>query len=69
MEYPAHLHDLHNEFPLAPEMRKATNDMLSEYQYEQKKKFGTDNCGMEEKLMCTLYDKKEYVLNIWCVVV
>ena len=29
LEYPDELHELQNDFPLAPERRAATNDMLS----------------------------------------
>ena len=30
-EYPDELHELHNEFPLAPEKLTASSDMLSKY--------------------------------------
>ena len=31
LEYPDELHELHNDYPLAPEKLAVTNDMLSEY--------------------------------------
>ena len=31
LEYPVELHELHNDYPLAPEKRVVTNDMLSKY--------------------------------------
>ena len=31
LEYPDELHDLHNDYPLAPEKLEITQDMLSEY--------------------------------------
>ena len=31
LEYPKKLHDLHNDYPLAPEKLAVTNDMLSKY--------------------------------------
>ena len=34
LHYPQHLHDLHNDYPLAPESFTITPDMLSSYQKE-----------------------------------
>ena len=31
LEYPDELHELHNDYPLAPEKLAVTNDMLSKY--------------------------------------
>ena len=31
LEYPAELHQLHNDYPLAPERFVVTNEMISEY--------------------------------------
>ena len=31
LEYPNELHELHNDYPLAPEKLTVTNDMLSKY--------------------------------------
>ena len=31
LEYPKELHELHNDYPLAPEKITVTNDMLSNY--------------------------------------
>ena len=31
LKYPKELHELHNNYPLAPEKRIATNDILSKY--------------------------------------
>ena len=31
LEYPDELHELHNDYPLAPEKPAVTNDMLSKY--------------------------------------
>ena len=39
LEYPTELHDLHNDYPLAPENIKISDDMLSKYCKSLKKKF------------------------------
>ena len=31
LEYPDELHELHNDYPLAPEKRAVSSDMLSKY--------------------------------------
>ena len=58
LEYPPHLHELHNCFPLAPERMKIKTEMLSPYSKEL-------SAGqiMTEKLVPNLYDKKNYVLH------
>ena len=39
LEYPQELHDLHNEYPLAPDKLLVTSEMLSPYCQELKRKF------------------------------
>ena len=39
LEYPHHLHDSHNCYPLAPDHMTITRDMLSPYQQEKYPKF------------------------------
>jgi len=39
LKYPKELHDLHNDFPLAPDQVKVTEKMLSDYCKEIKDKF------------------------------
>ena len=34
LEYPNELHELHNDYPIAPEKLVVTNDMLSKYRKE-----------------------------------
>ena len=62
LEYPKELHDLHNDYPCAPEKIKVTDDMLSDYCREIKDKFNISS-GNVNKLIPTLYDKKNYVLH------
>ena len=39
LQYPRELHDLHNEYPLAPDKLLVTREMLSPYCRELKNKF------------------------------
>ena len=62
LEYPEELHDLHNDYPLAPEKIKVTEGMLSPYCREIAEKFGV-KIGLVEKLVPTLFNKERYVLH------
>ena len=62
LEYPAKLHELHNDYPLAPEKLAITNDMLSKYC----KKI-PDKCDIKvgdvKKLIPSLGNKTKHVLH------
>ena len=62
LEYPQRLHDLHNDYPLAPEKSKVPRAKYSRYQQEL-----ADHLNIEEddteKLLLTLNDKKNYVVH------
>ena len=62
LEYPKELHDLHNDYPLAPEKMEITEDMLSPYCKAIQKKFNISTGGVK-KLVTTLRDKKNYVVH------
>ena len=62
LEYPQELHDLHNDYPLAPEKTKVSSGMLSEYYKKIADKYNI-SIGLVSKLIPTLRDKKEYVLH------
>ncbi len=60
LEYPKELHDLHNEYPLAPE-RTRTNEKLVKLAIGEIKNITTNN--KMEKLVPNLRDKTKYVLH------
>ena len=62
LEYPKELHDLHNDYPLAPEKTKVHKDMLSDYCQKIADKFKVP-AGLVHKLIPTLSNKEKYVLH------
>ena len=62
LEYPKELHDLHNDYPLAPEKVKVTENMLSEYAKNIAEKYKIST-GLVHKLIPTLSKKEKYVLH------
>ena len=62
LEYSKNLHDLHNNYPLAPETFKVTSDMLSKYCKDISEKYKIST-GLVNKLIPTLCDKEKYVLH------
>ena len=62
LEYPKEPHDLHNDYPIAPEKVKVSKNMLSTYCKKIAEKYNI-SIGLVSKLIPTLRDKKEYVLH------
>ena len=53
---------IHNDYPVAPEKVKVSNNMLSAYCKKIAEKYNI-SIGLVSKLIPTLRDKKEYVLH------
>ena len=62
LEYPKELHDLHNDFPLAPEKIKVSENMLSNYCKKIANKYKISS-GLVHKLIPTLNHKEKYILH------
>ena len=62
LEYPNELHDIHNDYPLAPEKVKVTENMLSNYCKKIADKYNI-SAGLVHKLIPTLSKKEKYVLH------
>ena len=60
LEYPKHLHKLHNDYPLAPEKLSVKKEWLSSYQTELLENNSMINI---EKLVPNLMDKKKYIVH------
>ena len=62
LEYPRELHDIHNDYPVASEKVKVSNDKLSAHCKKIAEKYNIST-GLVSKLIPTLRDKKEYILH------
>ena len=62
LKYPDNIHDLHNDYPLAPEKLAVTNDMLSNYCKEIVDKYNIKVGGVK-KLIPNLGNKSKYVVH------
>ena len=62
LKYPKELHELHNDYPLAPEKRNVTNDILSNYCKNIADKYDI-KVGNIKKLIPNLGNKTKYVVH------
>ena len=62
LEYPKELHELHNDYPLAPEKLAVSSDMLSKYCKKIADKYEI-KVGDVKKLIPNLGNKTKYVLH------
>ena len=63
LSYPKHLHDRHQDYPLAPCKKSVPFDSLSPFARDICLKHGLKHSTNTSKLMSTLEDKKAYVLH------
>ena len=62
LEYPKELHQLHNDYPLAPDKIEIKEEMLSNYQL-QIADFYDIPIGNVKKLVPNFFVKEKYVLD------
>ena len=62
LEYPDKLHELHNDYPLAPEKFAVSSDMLSNYCKKVANKYEI-KVGDVKKLIPNLSNKTNYVVH------
>ena len=62
LQYPSELHDLHNDYPLAPEKMKISPEMLSPYCQDLSECLNLHG-GVVPKLVPNLQDKTNYVVH------
>ena len=62
LEYPDELHELHNDYPLAPEKLAVSSDMLSKYCKKTADKYEI-KVGDVKKLIPNLGNKTNYVVH------
>ena len=63
LEYPAYMHEAHNDYPLAPEKKATRTEQLSEYQQLLMVEHELTPPNTEKRLL-TLEDKEKYVVHI-----
>ena len=62
LEYPDELHELHNDYPLAPEKLAVSNDILSNYCKKTADKYEI-KVGNIKKLISNVGNKTSYVIH------
>ena len=65
LEYPKELHELHNDYHLAPDKIEIKREMLSEYQLKIAD-LSNILIGNVKKLVPNLFDKGKYVIHYQC---
>jgi hypothetical protein len=63
IEYPQELHDLHNDYPLAPESMQIDSNMLSDHAKKLLEIIESKHDDKNKKLTPTLLNKSKYVVH------
>lgn len=62
LEYPKHLHDLHNDYPLCPEHKQTTTNDYSPYQIDLINQLQIKEAKVD-KLISSLNNKSKYIIH------
>ena len=62
LEYPKELHELHNNYLLAPDKREIKREMLSDYQLKMADHYNIPISNVK-KLVPNFFDKEKYVIH------
>ena len=62
LEYPPHLHERYNDYPLAPELMIIKAEITGEKQHELRTQYFVAACPFTRKLVCSFLPKKHYVV-------
>ena len=63
LEYPSELHDMHNDYPMAPERLDIQVEMLSDTQVQLSRHYARARAKTNFKLVPNLMPKKKYVVH------
>ena len=63
LDYPDSIHDAHQDFPMAPTREPVDSMLLSSYQLDLLEEYHLPKVSKCNKLLQTLYDKKDYTLH------
>jgi hypothetical protein len=63
LDYPSHIHNLHSDYPLAPESAVIDPADLSPYTQSLADKLGISSTGGCRKLVATLKPKRRYAVH------